>query len=392
MRLLLLSLFFCLFGNISLLMASDHWQQRADYGSFGRHRAVAIGIGNKAYCGTGHLNGSGTDSWYPDWWEYDPATNAWTQKTDYPGNNGNGDQDCVAISLNNVAFVGMGQLSGNNFYKYDPQTNVWTQVSSPSLGSSFTNTFPFTIGNKGYFPTLYSTSFFSYDPALDLWTQLNNLPFSTIYGIPTFAINDKGYIKNGADFYEYDATLDSWTPKAQFPGLSPHRPAGIGTSNYGYFIGGFSGSPSVLPWIWAPEVWRYDQANDSWMQLEDFPGSTRRWAVTARVGERLFYGLGTNGTNFNDFWEFSPFAGLEESEAEAFNAFPTPAHDFVNFTSDNYQNFEVVVYDLQGNKVSHISAENGKTTLERGKLTSGLYLYHILADGAIVYSDQLVFN
>ena len=42
--------------------------------------AVGFSIGSKGYIGTGY-NGS----LYKDFWEYDPATNAWTQKADFGG-------------------------------------------------------------------------------------------------------------------------------------------------------------------------------------------------------------------------------------------------------------------------------------------------------------------
>ena len=113
MRLLSLIIICLLQANYS--SASHQWTQRADYGSFGRHRGTGTGIGNKAYVGTGHLNGTGFDTWYADWWEYDPATNAWVQKADYPGNFGNGDQDIVSITLGNYVFAGLGQVDGNSF-------------------------------------------------------------------------------------------------------------------------------------------------------------------------------------------------------------------------------------------------------------------------------------
>jgi N-acetylneuraminic acid mutarotase len=353
---------------------------------------MGIGIGTKAYAGTGHQNGTGVDTWYPDWWEYDPATNAWTQKTDYPGNNGNGDQDVAIIATSTVAYAGMGQLDGNGFYKYDPQTNLWTQVTSPPAGASFNNLFPFTIDEVGYFPSLFSTSFYKYDPALDLWTQLGNLPFSTFYGTPSFSINDKGYIKDGANFWEYDPTTDVWTPKAPFPGLYPNRPASIGQYNHGFIIGGFSGNPSVLPWEWGSEVWRYDPVTDTWLQMEEFPGTTRRWAVAMSVGDRVYYGLGTNGTNFNDFWEFNSIAETKEQNATSVTAYPTLADDRVNFASEEVTNFEVEVVDLLGNKVAHLKATTGKTQLDREFLAAGTYIYRIRIEGSVVHSDRFIFK
>ena len=67
---------------------------------------MGIGIGTKRYADTGHQNGNGVDTQYPDWWEY------------------------------------------------DPQTNLWTQVTSRPASSNFNDLFPFTINEKGYFPAL----------------------------------------------------------------------------------------------------------------------------------------------------------------------------------------------------------------------------------------------
>ena len=43
--------------------------------------AVAFSIGSKAYIGTGQDD----SSYYKDFWEYDPATDTWTQKADFGG-------------------------------------------------------------------------------------------------------------------------------------------------------------------------------------------------------------------------------------------------------------------------------------------------------------------
>ena len=194
MRVLLL-LLFCLFGYQSDSLALNQWQQRADFGSFGRHRGTGVGIANKAYCGLGHLNGAGgIDYRFPDWWEYDPASNSWVQKADYPGNFGLGEQDVLIFATESVAYVGLGEMDQNGFYKYDPQINLWTQVTSPPISETFHNEHAFSIGHKGYFPTLFSNRIYEYDADTDVWTLLNLLPFSTSYGLPTFAIGDKGYV------------------------------------------------------------------------------------------------------------------------------------------------------------------------------------------------------
>jgi N-acetylneuraminic acid mutarotase len=385
MRTLLL-LIFCLFGQASISLGSTQWQQRADFGNFGRHRGAGIGIGTKGYAGLGHLNGTGIDTRYADWWEFDPATNAWAQKADYPGNNGNGDQDVVAISTETLAFIGMGEMDENSFYKFDPQANLWTQVSSPPITAVFHNLHAFSIGHKGYFPALFSNNFFEYDTDTDTWTMLNILPFSTSYGIPTFSIGDKGYIKYGTLLYEYNPATDSWTPKAAFPGTTPSRPKAISQYNQGFIIGGLGPA-----WEMSGEVWRYSPTNDTWTQLDDFPGTKRRWAIVIKIGERVYYGLGTNGINFNDFWEFNSVGGIEEYEASTFKAYPNPAIDHVNFTSEESQDFEIVLYDAKGASVASTFSINGKARLERKYLPAGTYTYHVMVDGESVHSDRIVF-
>ncbi|MCH2228743.1 MAG: hypothetical protein MK105_00260 [Crocinitomicaceae bacterium] len=58
--------------------ASD-WIQRANFPASGRHRATGISIGNKGHMGLGHYNGAGFETIFSYWWEYDLATNSWTQ-------------------------------------------------------------------------------------------------------------------------------------------------------------------------------------------------------------------------------------------------------------------------------------------------------------------------
>lgn len=385
MRLLLL--LFCLFGSFSNSFASSNWHQLADFGSFGRHRGTGVGVANKAYCGLGHLNGAGgLDMRFPDWWEYDPASNSWAQKADYPGNNGNGEQDPVIMGLETVAYVGLGEMDENGFYKYDTQTNLWTQVMSPPAGQVFHNEHAFTIGHKGYFPVMFSTLFWEYDADLDVWTMLAPIPISTGFGNPTFAIGDKGYLKIGSAFFEYDPATNIWTAKAPYPGLFPNRPKGIHQNGYGYFIGGMDAS-----WTWCSEVWRYDPTNDTWTQGQDFPGTTRRWATVVNVNDHIFYGLGTNGTNFNDFWEYDPVGSLDEFDVSSFSTYPNPAVDYINFTSEKHQDFDIEVYDLNGNSVASSSAINGKIQLDRENIISGTYFYNVLIDGKKVHSERIVF-
>src|SRR5947207_9637065 len=76
---LLIALFI---ATTSIVCAQDFWLQKADAGSSPRALAVGFSIGDKGYIGTG----SPFDNTYlDDFWEYDPATDTWTQKADFAG-------------------------------------------------------------------------------------------------------------------------------------------------------------------------------------------------------------------------------------------------------------------------------------------------------------------
>lgn len=385
MKNLLLHSFFLL-GIIFGTSAANQWSQKADFGSFGRHRGVAVGIGNKVYAGTGHLNGDGTDEWFSEWWEYDPASNSWAQKADYIGNNGNGDQDLTAISIDGVGYISGGWLGGAAHFKYDPTTNTWTQLTTPPSG--FANTDPFVIDGKGYYIQWGgANALFMFDPVLDAWSMVGNMPAAGFQRSATFVIDGKGYFKSQYSFFEFQPGSNSWTQKADFPGTAPNNNIGLSQDGYGFYIGGFLGWGDMYQ-----EVWRYDPTIDTWTQLEDYPFTPRRWSVKAKIGERCYLGLGTSGTNFNDFWEFSQFADLNEFEIDAFQAYPTLAESHINFVSTSSNDFIIAVYSLLGEKISTLTAVNGSARLEKNNLSSGAYIYHVIKNGEVLLSDRFVFK
>ena len=86
---------------------------RADFGGSARNAAVAAALGSKIYVGTG-LDGANKK----DWWEYDPSTDLWTQKTDFGGT---ARFVAVAASLGSKIYVGTGNDGAN-------KKDWWLQV------------------------------------------------------------------------------------------------------------------------------------------------------------------------------------------------------------------------------------------------------------------------
>ena len=131
--------------------AIDSWTQKADFGGIARMQAVSFSIGSMGYIGTGYGNLTGTN----DFWEYDPATNSWTQKANFGGKTRS---EAVGFSIGNKGYIGTGYGSGNinldanDFWEYDPAINAWTERADFG-GPERWNAVGFSIGNKGYIGT-----------------------------------------------------------------------------------------------------------------------------------------------------------------------------------------------------------------------------------------------
>jgi N-acetylneuraminic acid mutarotase len=86
-----------------------------DYSTIVRSNGIAMVLGNYAYISTGE-NGSLTSST----WQYDPASDLWTEKTAFEGSGRSG---AVAFVLGNRGFVltgRSGSLSFDNMYELEP--------------------------------------------------------------------------------------------------------------------------------------------------------------------------------------------------------------------------------------------------------------------------------
>ena len=112
---------------------SNTWTRKADFPGISRGGAVGISINNRGYVGTGaHHNVYPIgDDVFKDWWEYDPATNRWNRKKDFPGT-----ARCYAIgspllatSLGCLGFGCSGVISAaanfNDWYQYDAAADSW---------------------------------------------------------------------------------------------------------------------------------------------------------------------------------------------------------------------------------------------------------------------------
>ncbi len=394
-------LWFCSFFSFS-----GAWEQKADFLGISRHRATGIAVGNKAYVGLGHYNGAGPNILFNDWWEYDPATNAWTQKADYLGG------DCyhaAAFTIGNVCYVGTGRISawGNtlvkSFFKYNPATNSWSSIAD-FAGSARRGAVAFTVNGIGYVGTGETNSgrtktFYKYDPNTDTWTQVASLPGAGRTSSVGFSIGNSGYVGTGNtssgstnDFWEYKPSVDQWVQRANCSMITRQEAAGFEVNGKGYILTGddFSSGNNFK------DMWEFEPATNTWTQIANFKGTARRYLTSLSFGNYAYAGLGTNGTNFHDWWLFdASLAYLEENiDNIDFTVYPNPSRGNINFKIENVgsilKDIELQVYSSLGQKVIQETIYSGINQFDFSHLENGSYFYVLSYDSTPFKNGKLI--
>ncbi len=247
---------------------TDQWSQKATFPGGARTAATGFSIGSKGYiCFGSNTPGDEGWIWYKDVWEYDPSNDSWTRKNDFPGH-----ERYLAVSfvIGNKAYIGNGTYRYNrwtladyynDFWEYNPSTDNWTQKSNvPEEGRS--GSLAMEIGGKGYIGFgfyYYDTrkkDWWQYDPATDIWTRKADFPGEQRYNPMGFSMNNKGYVGCGYDYspfndlWVYNPLNDTWITKANFAGAPRYAGIGFAIGNKGYMgMGAYD--------IYYQDLWQY---------------------------------------------------------------------------------------------------------------------------------------
>jgi len=301
-------------GEVDEGLGSSWEQKHANNLGASRFLPVAFSINGKGYIGTG-FDGS---TRLQDFWEYDPATDTWSQKADFPGGGRNA---AVGFSIGNKGYVGTGSDASatehtKDFWEYDPATNAWTRKADfPSDPRTVAT--GFSIGNKGYIGlgrsadfAQYYNDFWEYDPATDTWTRKADFAGTSRYATSSFTIGTKGYIGTGTDksdgqftyrndFWEYDQSTNTWTKKADFPGSPRELATAFSIGAIGYIGTGYDGTLKN-------DFWAYNPSTNMWTQRLNFAGTAREMAAGFSIGQHGYIATGyaTDGLH-NDLWKYS---------------------------------------------------------------------------------------
>lgn len=380
--LVLLLLIICL----PLVSLAEQWQKKANFGGVGRHRALGLAIGNKGYIGLGHVNGTGVDISYNDWWQYDPASNSWTQKANYPiANHG-----AVGFGTSTKGYVGGGSYLNGEFYCYDPQLNTWTPIAPCPTTPGDVQCF--SIQNKGY--VLFATELYEYNPISNSWSSKADCPVSVVSWASSFATSSSGFVKTLSNLYEYKPLTDTWVQRSYFPGLMSGGGAAFECDEKGYFVCGFSGALSTV----TDEVWEFNPGNNTWRRIGEFPGTSRRFPVAFSINDIGYFGTGTNGINMNDFWSYNPdLLGFSEdlSDHASVKVYPNPFTDNLNIALKtdaitNYTESTYSVYSVSGQLLKEGNLDDIITNIDMTDIQEGTFIYKIMSEGVVIKNGQLI--
>ncbi|MBK7149552.1 MAG: hypothetical protein IPH78_12235 [Bacteroidetes bacterium] len=161
-----------------------------------RSGAFACVVNGKGYVGTGAISGGYTTTLR----EYDPVANTWATKASLRATIDRGRNGAVAFSIGDKGYIGTGYNGTsylNDFWEYDPATNAWTQRANFG-GTARWGSEGFNIGSKGYIGTgydgAYQKDFWEYDPAANSWLQKADFVGTARADAIGFSIGSKGYI------------------------------------------------------------------------------------------------------------------------------------------------------------------------------------------------------
>lgn len=249
----------------------------SNFGAGMRHSAGAFTIGDKVYIAGGLSHYTTSLGRTDDLWEYNPATDSWTQKTSL----GTYMFDPVSFELDGLGYI----IEGTSMWAYNPATNSW--ASKASVPEIFNASLGFTIEGKAYVGTgaSFSKNFYVYNPLTDTWSGIAEFPGAGRYSASAFTIGTKGYVGLGitssgdvSDFYSYDPIEDKWSIIRDFP------VANSGAASYSIGAKGF-----VALGQNNARVYSYNADKDEW--FEEFKFEKRRNS-TAFVYNNEAYLLG----------------------------------------------------------------------------------------------------
>lgn len=398
------------FGLFIALISSAQYTWIVKDSFPGTPRRMAAGL---SLNGMGYLIGGNTAlpaTYVNDVWEYNPTTDSWTQKGNFPHN--------VAtpayFTINNIGYVVGGTQSSGVYVSdneaYNAGSDSWSpKASFPENGVS--EAFQFVIKGTAYVGTGarngsgVSNTMYAYNPGNDAWTQMANYPGPQGINMTGFALDSFGYAgigQNGAgafynDFYRYNPSNNSWLQIAPYPGKQRCAPTCFVLNGKAYVGGGVT-TVSSIPYNLG-DFYEYDPATNIWAAVPGFPGTPRQYAtplvlnnVAYAVGGfnddgGLFYNLVCEFGTCNQLTAILPIGG--GTTKSGIEIYPNPSTNDVNVKINDEVNGEVKfeVVSIDGKLIKAGITMQNSFRFSGSNLADGLYILTI-TDNKGLHGEQ----
>ena len=345
------------------------WTRKTDFPSDGRYGASAYVIKGKIYVCFGYDNSKISRN---DLWEYNPVNDSWVKKADFPGQARYSAAGFVI--RDSVLYIGTGTYGNSDDYLYDfwmynPTSDTWTRKSD-FPGYKRQDAASFSIDDIGFLGSGLSgyltptKDFWKYDPKADTWSAIQSLPVENAT-LVSFTIDGKGYVGGGIasvpfestnNFFEYDPNTNKWTVFEPQDKAFPRR-AGIGFSigNIGFFGTGYNDINLYFSDFWAFNIY-FNNEDDEDDEEDDDDNDDNENECKCYTSYELK--LFPNPTTDKVTLEID-----EEFELDKMTIF---------------------IYNSLGQIVIQQTTESNKKVINVSNLESGLYLTRVYLDNLII--------
>lgn len=305
-----------------------NWTKISPFKGRPRSGAAMFTVDSKVFMGLGYDG----DEYIEDFYVFDADEGFWEAKASFPGVLR---ERAVAFSTNGKGYIGLGynrerdKEELGDFWEYDPATDVWTQIADFG-GTPRYSALGFAIGSRAYVGTgfdgdRYNSDFWELDITTGTWSEIQSYPGEKIERGISFVVDNKGYVCTGRnngihnlDFWEFDPEARSWTKRSpasddsdyeafQFA-VRRHDAVAFTIEDRAYIMGGVSSSGAT-----EKSIYEFNTTTGKWIQKTSFEGAARSLAAAYVLNGRAFVGTGQNGGSyFDDIWEFKPMQEYDE--------------------------------------------------------------------------------
>lgn len=379
----LLFFFICLLSISS--QAQDAWARKDSVNGPPRSSCASFVLGGEGFV----IGGIGVTSFKRKMYSYDVEQNDWDSEEVLGGINGDGLErgGAVGFTILGKGYIGLGQ--GNtvpyfsDFWEYDPQTEAWTQKAD-FIGSARRQAVGFAIDSFGYVGTGQDQNgltkdFFKYQVDSNSWVQLSDFNGSPRKGAVGFSVGGQGYLSTGDDgvytndFWLYIPENDTWEQKPDFPGTPRTGAVGWGIFPQIFIACGYDNTLS-----YKKDVWEYNFYGNQWVQRSDFTGSARTNATAFTINGIGYLGLGYDGDFQDDFYAYTPILSNETLTSQlSISLYPNPTSEFIQISGlKNTESYNLSIYDLNGKICyqTNISSTSNTIHLNNSYFNTGVYI------------------